>query len=149
MKKKLMLILLLCATLVPVAAQTEKSHILIYKFGGEVDTLLLNNVRNIYHSCLDVEDMPQPDVSTLRVRTVDSLLVYPLTEIDYVVMPKSGRVISFMGTSQSDDDGDSNAPRRTSITGDFPYGQTYLYQWVSGDYIYLSTGDRSRNVEYP
>ena len=149
MKKKLMLILLMCATLVPVAAQTEKSHILIYKLDSTVDTLLLNNVRNIYHSCVDINGVTQPEVSTLRLRTVDGERVYPLTEIDYVVMPKSGRVISFMGTSQSNDNGSSGAPRRTAITGDFPDGQTYLYQWVTGDYIYLSTGDRSRNVEYP
>ena len=149
MKKKLMLILLLCATLVPVAAQNSKSHILIYKHDSTVDTLLLSNVRQVYHSRMDKQGIEQPDVSTLRVRTLDGELVYPLTEIDHLVMPKSARVISFMGTSQSNDDGDSNAPRRTSITGDFPDGQTYLYQWVTGDYIYLSTGDRSRNVEHP
>ena len=144
-----MLILLLCATLVPVAAQTEKSHILIYKLDSTVDTLLLNNVRNIYHSCVDEHGVTQPEVSTLRLRTVDGERVYPLTEIDYVVMPKSGRVISFLGTSQNDEGEGSGAPRRTAISGDFPDGQTYLYQWVTGDYIYLSTGDKSRNVESP
>ena len=147
MKKKLMLILLLCATLVPVAAQNSKSHILIYKHDSTVDTLLLSNVRQVYHSRMDKQGIEQPDVSTLRVRTLDGELVYPLTEIDHLVMPKSARVISFMGTSQSNDDGDSNAPRRTSLTGDFPDGQTYLYQWVAGDYIYLSTGDKSNNVD--
>ena len=144
-----MLILLLCATLVPVAAQTEKSHILIYKLDSTVDTLLLNNVRNIYHSCVDEHGVTQPEVSTLRLRTVDGERVYPLTEIDYVVMPKSGRVISFLGTSQNDEGEGSGAPRRTAISGDFPDGQTYLYEWVTGDYIYLSTGDKSRNVESP
>lgn len=144
-----MLILLLCATLVPVVAQTEKSHILIYKLDSTVDTLLLNNVRNIYHSCVDVYGDTLPEVSTLRLRMVDGERVYPLTEIDYVVMPKSGRVISFWGTSQSNDGEGSGAPRRTAISGEYPYEEGYLYKWVTGDYIYLSTGERSKNVESP
>ena len=149
MKKKLMQLLLLCLATVPATAQTEKSNVLIYKLDGKVDTLLLNNVLDIYHSRRDVNGVEQSDISTLRLRTVGGERVYPLTEIDHVVMPKGRRIVSFMGTSQNDEGGNARGPRKTAITGDFPDGQTYLYQWVTGDYIYLSTGDRSRNVEYP
>ena len=149
MMKKLMQLLLLCLATVPATAQTEKSNVLIYKLDGKVDTLLLNNVLDIYHSRRDVNGVEQPDISTLRLRTIGGERVYPLTEIDHVVMPKGRRVVSFMGTSENFQGGNARGPRKTAITGDFPDGQTYLYQWVSGDYIYLSSGDRSRNVEYP
>ena len=145
--KKLMLILLLCIVMVPAMSQNEKSHILIYKIDSTVDTLLLNNVRDIYHSRLDANGVEQPDVSTLRLRTVDGERVYPLTEIDYVVMPKSGRIISFMGTSQSESTS-VNGPKKTSVSGNFPgqAGDVVTYKWVSDDFIYLSTGDKSNRV---
>ena len=150
MKKKLMMLLLLCATMVPVAAQDEKSHILIYKLDGTTDTLLLNNVRDIYHSRRDANGVQQPEISTLRLRTVGTERVYPLKEIDYVVMPKSGRVISFMGTTSTDEDngGGQKAPRRTSVNSDDFLDATLPvnYHWVTGDFIYLSTGDKSENV---
>lgn len=145
-----MMILLLCATMVPVAAQDEKSHILIYKLDGTVDTLLLNNVRDIYHSRRDANGVLQTEMSTLRLRTVGAERVYPIKEIDYVVMPKFGRVISFMGTTSTDEGngGGQKAPRRTSVNSDDFLDATLPvnYHWVAGDFIYLSTGDKSENV---
>ena len=72
MKKLMQLLLLLCLATVPATAQTEKSHVLIYMLDGKVDTLLLNNVRDIYHSRRDANGVEQTDVSTLRLRTVGS-----------------------------------------------------------------------------
>lgn len=151
MKKKLMMILLLCATLVPVSAQEEKSQILIYKVDSTVDTLLLNNVRDIYHSRFDRTGTYHTDITTLRLRTLDGELVYPLEEIDHVVMPTSGRVISFMGTALNSDHSQNakgSGPHKTSVDGTFPgtEGDAVVYKWVNGDYIFLSTGDRSNNV---
>ena len=144
-----MLILLLAAMMVPVAAQNEKSHILIFKHDGTVDTLLLNNVRQIYHSRLDANGVEQTDVSTFRLRTMSGECVYPLTEIDHVVMPKNGRVISFMGATQPNLDGRNS--NRTSVDGDFPgkNGDIVIYKWVKDDFIYLENGARSRNVGWP
>ena len=146
MKRKLVMILFLFTALVPAVAQQEKSHILISKFDGTVDTLLLNDVRDIYHSRVDKSGVEQRDISTLRLRTIDSERIYPLNEIDYVIMPKSGRVISFMGTTQPSSS--ANAPKKTSVNGEFPgsEGDAFVYNWVKGDYIYLSTGDKSANV---
>lgn len=148
--KKLMQLLLLCLATVPATAQTEKSNVLIYTLDGKVDTLLLNNVRDIYHSRRDVNGVEQSDISTLRLRTVGGERVYPLTEIDHVVMPKSRRVVSFMGTAIPESE-TAGARQFTSVAGDFPgsVGDPYIYKWVTGDYIYLSSGDRSRNVENP
>ena len=154
MMKKLMQLLLLCLATVPATAQTEESNILIYKLDGSVDTLLLNNVRDIYHSRADVNGVQQPDVSTLRLRTVGGERVYPLTEIDHVVMPTAGRFISFMGTADNfDADADdgaylTRAPWRTAVDANAqaPEGTAYRYTWVSGDYIWLSTGVQSNGV---
>lgn len=155
MKKKLMMLLLLAATMVPATAQEELSHILIYKVDGTVDSLLLNNVRDVYHSRTDVNGVEQSDISTLRLRTIGSEVVYPLTEIDHVVMPKTGRFISFMGTADqyentapNANNSPAHAPWRTSVTGDFQAveGTPFRYNWVSSDYIWLSTGEKSYNV---
>ncbi len=147
MKKKLMLILLMCLAMVPVKAQDEKSHILIYKIDSTIDTLLLNNVFDIYHSYVDGNGVRQKDLSTLRLRTIDGVLVYPLMEIDHIVMPKFGRIISFFGTTESPSY--AKGPWKTSVDGEFPgnAGDLVTYKWVANDYIYLNTGDKSDNVK--
>ena len=146
MRKKLMMLILLCAAMVPAAAQEDQSHILIKKVDGTVDSLLLNNVRDIYHSRRDVNGVEQQDISTLRLRTLGAECVYPLKEIDYVVMPNHGRYISFLGTT-STDDGQGGSNRTSVYSDDFlDKNQPVSYRWVSNDRIYLSTGDRSENV---
>ena len=170
MKKKLMMILLWCAALVPATAQgdssvpddgsEELSSVLVCKLDGTVDTLLLNNVFDIYHSCRDIYDVEQPEVSTLRLRTIVGELVYPLSEIDYVIMPRFGRIVSFLGTTQQFDakpaavyeigpNGESLNPWMTSVTGSFPgnVGDIVTYNWLSDDAIFLSNGQRSNNVK--
>ena len=141
--KKLMQLLLLCLATVPAMAQTQKSNILVYKLDGKVDTLLLNNVLDVYHSRRDVNGVEQPDISTLRLRTIGGERVYPLTEIDHVVMPKFGRIISFMGTTQPDVA--TNGARRTSVyTEDMLDASASLYyKWNLYDRIWLANGDKS------
>ena len=142
-----MTLLLLCLAMVPATAQDTKSYILIHKLDGSVDSLLLNNVRDVYHSRLDANGVQQPDVSTLRLRTVGGERVYPLTEIDHVVMPKFGRIISFMGTAQPESE-NAEARQFTSVDGTFPgaVGDLVVYKWTSGDKIYLSNNDRSNMI---
>ena len=146
MRKKLMMLILLCAAMVPAAAQEDQSHILIKKVDGTVDSLLLNNVRDIYHSRRDVNGVEQQDISTLRLRTLGSECVYPLKEIDYVVMPNHGRYISFLGTT-STDDGQGGSNRTSVYSDDFlDKNQPVSYRWVMNDRIFLPSGDRSDNV---
>ena len=146
MRKKLMMLILLCAAMVPAAAQEDQSHILIKKVDGTVDSLLLNNVRDIYHSRRDINGVEQQDISTLRLRTLGAECVYPLKEIDYVVMPNHGRYISFLGTT-STDDGQGGSNRTSVYSDDFlDVNQPVSYRWVANDRIYLSTGDQSENV---
>lgn len=152
--KKLMQLLLLCLATVPATAQTEKSQVLIYMLDGKVDTLLLNNVRDIYHSRRDANGVEQTDISTLRLRTVGSERVYPLSEIDHVVMPKSRRVVSFVGTTQPESE-TAGARQFTSVDGNFPgnAGDKVVYKWVAKggnyDYIFLENGQRSKHVGWP
>jgi len=166
--KKLMQLLLLCLATVPTTAQTEKSNVLIYTLDGKVDTLLLNNVRDIYHSRRDVNGVEQTDISTLRLRTVGGERVYPLTEIDHVVMPKSRRVVSFKGTALPESE-TADARQFTSVQGDFPGHENdkVVYKWTAGgtyqwnaskskweyaytaDYIFLANGQRSKVVGAP
>lgn len=154
MKKLMQLLLLLCLATVPATAQTEKSHVLIYMLDGKVDTLLLNNVRDIYHSRRDANGVEQTDVSTLRLRTVGGERVYPLKEIDHVVMPKSRRVVSFKGTALPDSE-TAGARQLTSVDGKFPgtAGDKVVYKWVANgnnyDYIFLANGQKSRQVGSP
>ncbi len=168
MKKKLIQLLLLCLATVPATAQTEKSNVLIYTLDGKVDTLLLNNVRDIYHSRRDVNGVEQTDISTLRLRTVGGERVYPLTEIDHVVMPKSRRVVSFKGTALPESE-TADARQFTSVQGNFPghendkvvykWTADYTFQWnasksrwdntSTADYIFLANGQRSKVVGSP
>lgn len=72
------MLLFACIALVPATAQTEKSYIQIHRVDGNVDSLLLNNVRDIYHSRMDANGVEQNDITTLRLRMVDDERVYPL-----------------------------------------------------------------------
>ena len=153
MKKKLMMILLTCAVMVPAVAQgiqdtgnspdAEKSQILIYKLNGKIDTLLLNNVRDIYHSCRDINGVEQTEIATLRLRTIDGETVYPLTEIEHVAMPKFGRIFSFSGTTQAEQATAARGPLKTAIDSniDVLSATTFNYEWVRGDHIYLPFGE--------
>lgn len=154
--KRLMMALLLCMALVPAMAQDEQGTILVFKTDGVTDTLLLNNVRDIYHSRLDANGVEQPDISTLRLRLVGGERVYPIQEVDHVVMPKCGRLISFMGTAQSNTNAAAGRlPWKTSVHGNFPGspGDAVVYKWTrrgyggSGDRIFLPSGDRSDVVQ--
>ena len=141
-------LLALFLTVAPAAAQDtepEKSHILVYKTDGTIDTLLLNNVLDIYHSRQDTDGVMQKDVCTLRLRTVGSEVVYPLTEIDHLVMPKSRRVVNFCGFTVT-----NRVPNKhfTAVYGDMNghSGTPVEYRWTSGDRIYLENGEASKQV---
>lgn len=141
-------LLALFLAVAPAAAQDtepEKSHILVYKTDGTIDTLLLNNVLDIYHSRQDTDGVMQKDVCTLRLRTVGSGVVYPLTEIDHLVMPKSRRVVNFCGFTVT-----NRVPNKhfTAIYGDMNghSGTPVEYRWTSGDRIYLENGEASKQV---
>lgn len=141
-------LLALFLAVAPAAAQDtepEKSHILVYKTDGTIDTLLLNNVLDIYHSRQDTDGVMQKDVCTLRLRTVGSEVVYPLTEIDHLVMPKSRRVVNFSGSTIFTKD---HRKLFTSVNGDMTgkAGTPVEYRWVNGDRIFLENGEASRQV---
>lgn len=143
--KKLMMLLLLCLAMVPAWAQQDKSNILVYKTDGSVDTLLLNNVRDLVHSRIDTAGVEQADLSTLRITMVDGQRVYALADIDHLVMPKFGRVISFMGTNDTPD----SLLRRTSVNGNtFPgkQGDVVNYKWSQYDRLYLASGMASETL---
>ena len=137
------MLLFACIALVPATAQTEKSYIQIHRVDGNVDSLLLNNVRDIYHSRMDANGVEQNDITTLRLRMVDDERVYPLKEVDYMVMPKHGRIISFLGTTTL------NGPKKTSVSGDFPgqTGDVVTYNWVNNDRIFIGDNIRSNSVD--
>ena len=141
-------LLALFSAVAPAAAQDtepEKSHILVYKTDGTIDTLLLNNVLDIYHSRQDTDGVMQKDVCTLRLRTVGSEVVYPLAEIDHLVMPKSRRVVNFSGSTVLTKD---YRKHFTSVNGDMTgkAGTSVEYRWVNGDRIFLENGEASRQV---
>lgn len=142
--KKLMIAFLLCLALVPAMAQ-QKSDILVYKVDGTIDTLLLNNVREMYHSRQDTLGVEHADLMTLRFRLLSGERAYALSDIDHVVMPRFGRVISFLGTNTNNK---ANGPRRTSVHGDFPgsLGDKVNYSWTNGDKIYLGSGAVSERL---
>ena len=143
-------LLALFSAVAPAAAQDtepdtepEKSHILVYKTDGTIDTLLLNNVLDIYHSRKDTDGVMQKDVCTLRLRTVGSEVVYPLAEIDHLVMPKRRRVVNFSGSTVLTKD---YRKHFTSVNGDMTgkAGTSVEYRWVNGDRIFLENGEASR-----
>ena len=116
-----------------------KSKLYIYKKDGTVDTLLLNNVTTLWHG----KDSQGSD-SVLHVGLVHGERVYPLEDVDHVVMPQEGRRFRFT-SAQPQEKSAAKRQRRTSVHGDFPaqQGDAFTYRWVKDDKIYLPNGEAS------
>lgn len=122
-------------------ALQAQDHLLVYRKGGQTDSLLLAKVARIAHQRTDLQGTKQNDyVSMLVTLTDGGKRQYLLSDLDSVIMQRGDnryRLTCFYGAMNT---GETPAAkqRRTSLHGNFTVKETPVdFYWDSKDKLYL------------
>lgn len=118
-----------------------QDHLLVYRKGGQTDSLLLAKVARIAHQRTDLQGTKQNDyVSMLVTLTNGEKHQYLLTDLDSVIMQRGDnryRLTCFYGAMNTGE-APSAKQRRTSLHGNFTVKATPVdFYWDSKDKLYL------------
>ena len=118
-------LLALFSAVAPAAApdtEPEKSHILVYKTDGTIDTLLLNNVLDIYHSRQEISPFCINDLRFLRDTL--RLTIKNTDNLSSVKDNPSGPFLSFV-----DKNGILNDSHHAAVCSSRGIGSVRRQQW--------------------
>lgn len=146
MKKFLSIISFLLLTV----AMHAQDSLYVYHHSGKADSLCMSNITQISHSRV-MNNVPQDDYVMMDVMFGDnSVRHYLLATLDSVVMVRGTErihLVCFTGGMSANGNG-SQAPRRTSLDGDFIASTSVVdFFWEDGDNIYIPDGDNGRSAD--